>query len=192
MVNAIDFLSLWQHLPAYLSLHTTQEAVLVPFALSIALLRFGPRKRAPEGHALVFLFGTLLSVVFSIHRISGGIETRDFIPGYALVVLLLPRRYQPGWAQAFALSFFSLLSVDLWCAAASQLAAGPLPGDFYFGIGGAGLHDLLFLSPWLAALPLLMKDLLVSRDLADRPVTSCVRLFFRWLNNALGGRQQLS
>lgn len=176
MLNAIDFIGLLKHLPAYLRLRTAQEAVCLPLLISLILWHIPPRKRLPAGHALVFIFGTLISAVFSIHRYADGIETLCFIPGYALIVQLLPRTYQPSWNRAFGLSFLSVLFTDIWCSAVPHLKTGALPNNFYNGIGGAGFGDLLFLSPWLAAVPLFVSDTLFRGGIANMSLSDCFKL----------------
>ncbi len=173
MGHAIDFIALLRQLPHYLLFRTTLEAVFVPIILSVLFFCFSPKTALPKWHGLVFLLGTMFSAVFSIHRQIPGLNALYAVPGYALLIQFLPSEFQPTWYQAFLFSFLSLLLTDLWCAASWSLSAGALPADFYYGVGGAGFHDLLFLGPWFAAVPLLLKRWLYKKDIAEKTLSEC-------------------
>lgn len=183
--SLINIHSLISYFPAYARLASTREALLVPLLAAALFLRFGPSKPLPKQHGLVFLFALMFSVVFSIHYQHNGVNALYAIPGYALIIQLLPSDQQPSWPDAFALSFFSLLLTDIWCSASWHLSAGALPGNFYEGIGGAGWHDLLFIGPWLAAAPLALKDSLTRRGIADKTLSECGKAIKDFLLNKL-------
>jgi len=178
----IDYLGLVHNLLAYFEQPQTCCSVLLPIALSVAFIAMTAPSVLPRYHGLTFVLGTLVSVVFSIHRVLGGEETLQILPGYALVIVLLPRQFQPTWAQAYGLSFLSLILADVWGVATPHLTHGSLPADFYFGIGGAGLTDQLSVGPWLAALPLMLQDWLIRRGIASQPISELTARSYRRLS----------
>ena len=173
MYNAINILSVARSFPGYVRRASTQEAVVLPLIIGFLLLKLGPKKPLSREHGLVFLFGLMLSVVFSIHQQTSGVGALYAIPGYALIIQFLPVDKQPSWPAAFVLSFFNLLLTDLWCCASWHLVHDALPGNFYYGVGGAGWHDLLFIGPWLAAIPLMLRDVLTRLGIADKTIIEC-------------------
>lgn len=173
MYNTINILSVARSFPGYVRLASTQEAVVLPLIIGFLLLKLGPKKPLSREHGLVFIFGLMLSVVFSIHQQTHGVEALYAIPGYALIIQFLPADKQPSWSAAFVLSFFNLLLTDLWCCASWHLVHDALPGNFYYGVGGAGWHDLLFIGPWLAAIPLMLRDVLTRLGIADKTIMEC-------------------
>jgi len=69
----------------------------------------------------------------------------------ACLVLLFKRMYIPP-ALAYALTFFSLCLVDLGEAFAHAIQWHLPLASFYYGVGGAGVFDALFIVPALTAL----------------------------------------
>jgi hypothetical protein len=67
------------------------------------------------------------------------------------LVSFLERRFHPLWA--YPLTFFAMLADDVWGAG----QYGHWAGNFWFGVGGDGFHDGLFIGPMTAlALSLLL------------------------------------
>ena len=139
----------WLHtLVAYLLEIPPLIAVVLPALVSIALWSLVPAVLPVRELALPFLYGTSLSVTFSYWQEIDGVLTLHMLAGYFLLCVLLPRSDRPTWAQAYGLSFFSLLAADVWCAIQRDIAQfGYLRPEFYRGVGGAGLCDDLFIVP---------------------------------------------
>jgi hypothetical protein len=140
---------MWHALPDYLRMRSAQEALIAPALISLILWHTGPRKRLPEFSGVLFLAGLALSIVFSCFRDADGESSIHALPGYAFLMILMPARFHPSWRQSFALSFATMLAADVWGAATHFWSVGAVPVTFYYGIGGAGLQDGLFVTPWI-------------------------------------------
>jgi hypothetical protein len=156
-------------------MQSAQEAVLLPALIALGLWQSSRERALPPFSALLFIAGCALSVVFSLSREVGDQQSVHCLPGYALLVLLVPKQYQPSWRQAFGLSFASMLIADLWGAITYFYSTGPIPPSFYYGIGGAGFEDALSLTPWLLAISMAQIEWLRRKGLADQTVPALLR-----------------
>jgi hypothetical protein len=145
-------------------------AIVLPALVSIALWSLAPTVAVPMRElALPFLYGTSLSVTFSYWQELDGVLSIHMLAGYFLLCVLLPRADRPTWAQAYGLSFASLLAADLWCAIQHDIAQfGYLRPEFFRGVGGAGFCDDLFILPIATAMTLLALGF-VELQVARRP-----------------------
>lgn len=186
MGDAINFSALIDNLPNYIEQPSACYAVILPLVLGLFFNVTTSHRKWPELHAVTFVLGTTLSVVFSLHRTTGDEEVLLGLPGYALLLLLLPLRFSPSWQQAFVCNFASLLIADLWGAATPHLIHGSLPNDFYFGVGGAGFGDQLFLVPLLMAPVMVVRQWMSTRDWAERPLGAVLATTVRQLVRGSG------
>ena len=169
--DGLTFIGLWHSLPGYLQLTSMREAVLAPAGISIALWNWNRHRPLPEFSAALFLAGIALSLVFSVFRDTGAEQSIHALPGYALLMVLMPQRFQPTWQQSFGLSFSSMLIADVWGAAAHCVTQdGHIPVTFYYGIGGAGFCDGLFITAWILPLVLYLCGAVRHKGLHDRSI----------------------
>jgi hypothetical protein len=178
--DALTFIGFWHSLPAYLQLASMREAVLAPAIISVVLWNCGRHKALPEFTGVLFLAGIALTLVFSVFRDTGAEQSIHALPGYALLLVLMPPRLQPAWQQAFALSFANMLIADVWGAGAHCVTHdGYIPVTFYYGIGGAGLSDGLFVTAWILPLVLFLSSALRRKGLHRHSVPHLLTTLLR-------------
>jgi hypothetical protein len=144
---------LWQALLGYTTLPHAWIAVLGPMVVSLVLL--AKERRAARDYAIVRLVWWLsLPVMYATARwrIEGGVAMLHILALFSMVCLYLVwRRIPVSPGLAYGLTFFSLFWVDLARAFEYALTSGTSLATFYYGVGGAGFHDGLFVFPLLTA-----------------------------------------
>jgi hypothetical protein len=155
---------LWHNFLIYARTPTAQAGLLLPLLLACAGLLVARRHRPPPMTGVLFLVGLLLTVQFSLFLEHAGTASLYCVPGYLLVTILTPHKSRPHWGQGYALCYLTELTADLWCSAQHFLAQGPLRLDFFFGIGGAGIKDALFIYPLMTAVFLAADQWLRATD----------------------------
>ena len=137
----------------YLARPETSVAVLLPGIASLAILRFYFRAgRISDRLKLLWLMA--LPVSFYCARWESNPEVQQLYVYSAFSVaclLLLFNRVYISPALAYALTFLSLWLVDVTRALCHALECGSRLDQFYFGVGGAGVYDALFLVPLFTA-----------------------------------------
>lgn len=138
---------------AYLHAPETLAAVVLPGLLSIAILS-GYASMGRVSRRLMIIWWAALPVSYLCARwvVTPQTESLYIFSAFsvACAFLLFFRKSMPP-ALAFALTFLSLLSVDMSHALARAMS-GTLPlGYFYLGIGGAGWYDALIITPLVTA-----------------------------------------
>ena len=138
----------------YLTRPETSIAVLLPGIASLVILCFYARAGKISGR-LKLLWLMALPVSFYCARWESSPEVQQLYVYSAFSVvcmlLLFKRVYIPP-ALAYALTFLSMWWVDVTHALCHALECGSQLDRFYFGIGGAGIYDALFLVPLFTAL----------------------------------------
>jgi hypothetical protein len=138
---------------SYLQQPATLRAVALPALVALWLWRRSRRCGERQPHAQAFILGTALSILFSVWVERGDELSLHMLPGYFVAIVFAPARYRPSAARVYALTFLSLLTADVICAAQYFFfQVGHLPADFFRGVGGAGFGDALFWVPAFAAL----------------------------------------
>ena len=129
-------------------------AVVLPLVLSLVLL-YQARSRLHEFSTLIKCWFVCVPIMYftSYWREVDGVLCLQIVVIFSMVALYLTWRRQPvAPGIVYALSFFSLIVIDLIRATEFALERGyPLP-EFLQGVGGAGLFDGLFIFPLLTAL----------------------------------------
>ena len=143
---------LWHSFLIYAKSPTAQIGLFLPLLLACAGVLLARGRRLPPMTGILFLVGLLLTAQFSVFLERDGIASLYCAPGCLLVMMLTPAPARPHWAQGYALCFLGEVTADLWCTVHHFLEQGPLQLNFYFGIGGGGVKDGLFVYPLMAAL----------------------------------------
>lgn len=120
----------------------TMEGTILPTLFSIWLLRKNWRQVKDQQIILGFLFFAITMGVSTqywgitgLHLLTGGFVI------WPVLVLLLGDRLP--WPMVYPLAFVGTLVPDLYGAG----MANHWTGRWFFGVGGAGFHDGLFLVP---------------------------------------------
>lgn len=134
----------------YLSRPETGLAVFLPGALSLCIL-LAYLRAGRLSNRLQLLWLLLLPIGYLCarweHTSQGEVQLYIYSAfSVACVILLFKRIYVPP-ALAYALTFLSLWCVDITHALCRALDFGGPLSDFYYGVGGAGWRDALFLLP---------------------------------------------
>ena len=118
------------------------EAIILPTLLSIGLLRKYWRQVKDQQIILGFLFFAMTMGLFTQYWSISGLHlfTGGFVI-WPILVLLLGDRFP--WPLAYPLTFIGTLIPDIYGAG----MAADWSGGWFFGIGGAGFQDALFLVP---------------------------------------------
>jgi Protein of unknown function (DUF1614) len=132
-------------------------AVVLPLVVSLALL-YQARHRLREYSKLIALWFVSIPVMYftSYWREVEGVLCLQIVVIFSIGALCMTWRRMPvAPGIAYALTFFSLVLIDLIRATEFALERGhPLP-EFLHGIGGAGLFDGLFVFPLLTAVTIM-------------------------------------
>lgn len=134
---------------SYLKSLTTQYAVLLPAGLGAC---FGLRAlRLDHGRAWLY---TTAATVYTARWEFSEHTTQLFLLPWFFLYLAVSLYWRHAWhpAQAYLLTYLSLLSVDVVLALARAWQAKEPLSQFYLGVGGAGVQDALFVMPLCAAL----------------------------------------
>jgi hypothetical protein len=118
------------------------ESIILPTLLSIGLLRKYWRQVKDQQIILGFLFFAMTMGLFTQYWSISGLHlfTGGFVI-WPILVLLLGDRFP--WPLAYPLTFIGTLIPDIYGAG----MAADWSGGWFFGIGGAGFQDALFLVP---------------------------------------------
>ena len=118
------------------------ESIILPTLLSIGLLRKYWRQVKDQQIILGFLFFAMTMGLFTQYWSISGLHlfTGGFVI-WPILGLLLGDRFP--WPLAYPLTFIGILIPDLYGAG----MAADWAGGWFFGVGGAGFHDALFLMP---------------------------------------------
>ena len=129
-------------LSVYLLNIMTIEGIILPTLFSIGLLWKYWRQVKDQKIILGFLlFAVTLGLFTQYWGITGlHLFTGGFVI-WPILVLLLGDRFP--WPLAYPLTFIGILIPDLYGAG----MAADWSGGWFFGVGGAGFHDGLFLMP---------------------------------------------
>ncbi len=133
----------------YLQMPSAQVAVVFPFFLSLCALVLS--SRVP---LVIMLWWAVFTGVSSltarwVHSPDGN---ELFIVPWFLLLVVVTSYFGHRWspAHAYSLSFLSVFCVDVWQAYLLSLT-GVIPSTgFFYGVGGAGFGDGLFLMPFAA------------------------------------------
>ena len=143
-----------QALLTYLLSPQTIAAVVLPGLLSLCILAaYTWAGRVSRMLQLIWWIALPISYLCAYWVVTPERESLYIFSAFsvACVFLLFFRKSLPP-ALAFALTFFSLLSVDLSHAFARALS-GAFPVErFYMGVGGAGVMDSLLVMPLVTAI----------------------------------------
>ena len=138
---------------AYLHAPETLAAVVLPGILSVAiLLGYASAGRVSRRLMAVWWAALPVSYLCAYWVITTETQTLYIFSAFsvACLFLLFFRKSLPP-ALAFALTFMSLLFVDMSHALARAMS-GHFPIDrFYLGVGGAGWRDALIVVPLITA-----------------------------------------
>ena len=129
-------------------------AVVFPLIASVALL-YRIRYRLREFSLLIGVWCVSLPLMYftSFWREVDGVLSLQIIVIFSIAALILKWRRAPvAPGIAYALTFLSLLPIDVIRAAQFALDAGYPLAEFLRGVGGAGIFDGLFIFPLLTAL----------------------------------------
>ena len=136
----LQFLAL--PIPVYLFNIMTIEGAILPTLISTGLLLKYWRQVKDQQIILGFLFFAVTMGLFTqywgitgLHLFTGGFVI------WPVLVLLLGDRFP--WPLAYPLTFIGTLIPDLYGAG----IAADWQRDWFFGVGGAGFQDALFLVP---------------------------------------------
>ena len=118
------------------------ESIILPTLLSIGLLRKYWRQVKDQQIILGFLFFAMTMGLFTQYWSISGLHlfTGGFVI-WPILVLLLGDRFP--WPLAYPLTFLGTLIPVIYGAG----MAADWSGGWFFGIGGAGFQDALFLVP---------------------------------------------
>lgn len=134
----------------YLLETATLIAVIVPALISLWALCHSPLSASQWR---TWLASTVIAVVTARWDLRAEVQQLFILPViFGWIALDLYRSIPWRSSQAYAATFLSLWSVDM-LHAANLNASGLMVSDaFYYGVGGAGWGDGLFLTPIAAAL----------------------------------------
>jgi len=141
-------------LASYLRTRETQVAVLLPGAISLAVLAvYAYGGRISLRLQAVWWLALPISYLCATWVITAQTQSLYIYSAFsvACAVLIFRRVWVPP-ALAFALTFVSLFFVDMLHALTRALMTGGSLETFYWGVGGAGVNDSLFIMPLLTAL----------------------------------------
>lgn len=134
---------------SYLMEPATLVAVVGPALITLWALTHSPMNGAQWRAWLVCTFLSTMTVRWELKEDAQQLFILPII--FAWMAVDLYRGIPWRSAQAYAASFLSLWSVDMMHAA-NLYASGQMMSDtFYYGVGGAGWGDGLFLTPLIAA-----------------------------------------
>ena len=126
----------------YLTDPLSQEGAVIPFLISLVLSLKYLRRIQDQQIILGFLFFAITMGLFTqywgitgLHLFTGGLMI------WPLLVFLLGDRLP--WPMTYPLAFIGTLIPDLYGAGMMN----HWTGRWFFGVGGAGFHDGLFLVP---------------------------------------------
>ena len=137
----------------FLAKPQTWVAVIFPGLLSLLILMQERRERhLPSWLVVVWAVTLPLSFGFAYWESNGDREQLTIMSTFSIAAMIwVWRGYQLTAPVAFALTFFGLLLVDVLHAVLHARASGlPFPLAYY-GVGGAGIWDALFVVPYLTA-----------------------------------------
>jgi hypothetical protein len=152
MLLDAPYVVLWHNFLIYARTSSAQTGLFLPLLLACVGLLVARRHRLAPMTGVLFLVGLLITVQFSLFLERDGTASLYCAPGCLLVMMLSPPQVRPHWGHGYALCFLGEITADLWCTVRHFLEQGPLRLDFFFGIGGAGLKDGLFIYPLMAAI----------------------------------------
>jgi hypothetical protein len=150
---AEEFVSAYQALLRYLSSPAIQLAVILPGVVSVAIY-WAYRRAGKVSLQLQLLWSVALALTFMFARWeqSDEVQRLYIYSGFSVACLvLLYFRVYISPALAYALTFLSLWWVDITHALCQAVLCKWDLDRFYFGVGGAGLFDTLFVVPLLTA-----------------------------------------
>ena len=126
----------------YLTTPACVEGAVIPGIISLFIVILQWRQVKDQQIILGFLLFAVIMGMFTqywgitgLHLFTGGFVI------WPVLVLLLGDRFP--WPLAYPLTFIGTLIPDLYGAG----MAADWSGDWFFGVGGAGFHDGLFLVP---------------------------------------------
>ena len=140
---SVDLLQFYHALVSlYLNDLRTLVGAVIPCLISLGLfLKYAHQIKDPQ-IILGFLFFAVTMGLFTqywgitgLHLFTGGFVI------WPILVLLLGDRFP--WPLAYPLTFIGIVIPDLYGAG----MAADWSGGWFFGVGGAGFHDGLFLMP---------------------------------------------
>lgn len=135
------------------SSHSIWIAVALPTLLSAVLL-YNARRRLGQYPALIRLWWISLPLMYftSYWREADDVLSLQIVVLFSMGALCLVwRRHPVAPGLAYALTFVSLLIVDVARAVQYALDEGYPLSVFLRGVGGAGMYDGLFIFPLLTA-----------------------------------------
>lgn len=142
---AITFL---QEFAEYLLRPSTLIAVVLPMCVGICWWTLTARFRLSRFEFDAFVLGTAISILCAVWRETDGVLSLHMLPGYALVLAVAPAAYRPDPSRAYLLTWASMFIADAVSAAKYFLLnTGEIHRTFYWGLGGAGVGDALFIVP---------------------------------------------
>ena len=138
----------------YLSARETQVAVLLPGVFSFATLGYYASNRRISARLQALWWLALpISYLCATWVVTSEQQSLYIYSAFSVAcAFLLYRRVCVPPALAFALTFVALLCVDLAHAITRAIVTGSSLQTFYWGVGGAGARDSLFVMPALTAL----------------------------------------
>ncbi|MCW5623026.1 MAG: hypothetical protein KIS79_18080 [Burkholderiales bacterium] len=138
---------------SYMHTRETQVAVLLPGAFSLAALVYYTHARRISLRLMGLWWLALpISYLCATWVITPETESLYIYSAFSVACLCLSfKRICVPPVLTFALTFVSLLSVDLLHALTRALMMGTPLETFYWGVGGAGIKDSLFIVPALTA-----------------------------------------
>jgi len=165
----------------YLTDPLSQEGAVIPFLISLVLSLKYLRRIQDQQIILGFLFFAITMGLFSqywgitgLHLFTGGLMI------WPVLVFLLGDRLP--WPMTYPLAFIGTLIPDLYGAGMMN----HWTGRWFFGVGGAGFHDGLFLVPLetviAAALLHQLGNYLRKRGYFDRRAISPERTGFNGID----------
>jgi hypothetical protein len=146
-------MSAWMDLQSYLFDAPALIAVAIPGTLSLAIIGlYGKAGRISTRLQLLWLLSLPIALACTRWSYTAEIHELYIYSAFSVACLLvLHKRMYVSPVLVYALSFLSLCAVDVvsafWHALRWQL---PL-GTFYYGVGGAGIQDSLFVIPLFTA-----------------------------------------
>ena len=126
----------------YLTTPACVEGAVIPGIISLFIVILQWRQVKDQGIVIGFLlFAAIMGLVTQYWGITGlHLFTGGFVI-WPVLVLLLGDRFP--WPLAYPLTFIGTLIPDLYGAG----IAADWQRDWFFGVGGAGFQDALFLVP---------------------------------------------
>jgi len=141
-------------LASYVRARETQVAVLLPGAISLAVLAvYAYGRRISLRLQAIWWVALPISYLCATWVITEQTQSLYIYSAFsvACAFLIFSRVCVPP-ALAFALTFVSLFVVDMLHALTRAFMTGGSLETFYWGVGGAGMRDSLFIMPLLTAL----------------------------------------